>query len=1133
MPIFGKTNPEQQSLLSRMFLALRLKYKPKTVNIPEPTLPSGLTVKEATRMCAAIVECVQQARRTNQPVVFDLVLDDFEISHSDTGAAEAQLRPASAERTFQSPAQDQMALGRLIYQLVSGHTLLALATSTTVNQALKQLAEPTYNYAEPNRPLYPELALIIQRAMQREFNSLNELNGAFGWALYCDGQNRQAFRGPQLHPQFETNTANMQNATPKVAEKEKSEHRVGFTLRRNVWILLALIGLNILAIAALVTVLNNSELFKNTSAKQIKEAVAVTDALPPTFTPSLSDTQQNQNDNPSTSSSVGVGAQQDIIDVPSLIANTNASSTSLNSNSANRLLVGQAALWNPPLVTVNSYNWIDPDNGVVGIATDDGRYSIYSKEGLSNPVNVASALKDGMISACFSPDGNRYAALLTNQQVLLNDSERNLQLQIPLSQINNFGGGRSNFQQGNPVGGNRGGAGFGNGFFGYTNPCSQLFSWSPDSQKLLLMSRSLKLYSFDDTGIQAIQPTNPILNATADRVIWEPDGARIGIFEGATIAGNSNQAPKIFNYYNASNLELINSVAIDTPTGAFLTANQALWSPNKHQIARVFFYNTEQSSLTMTLQIFNLPSQQGSLDKPVPAELAQNNSLNFGAGFYPNLTLAWSSTGTDLAIYQAHLQTTTAKPANNNAAAAGSNDAGIEGEISIFKVGANGKLTNTAKFSTGSYDIASLSWNPTDKELLSVDNAGNLKLWEETTQQPSSTPKSTNLNTPIIANSLFLKLTRFVGSRTTSPISWSPDGSFLAQQNGSIVSILDGKTGQFKFNISSPISIEVQPNVNPGKWSADGQFFAMDALMLNVDENVIGVWKAGAKEFTFVGAIRYQNNTTNNPTNFNFGRNGGGLTREETWSFALDRNAILVAMTSTSNSNDYILQYDLSKPLPPVEEQITFDPALEITNQPNSSNSNTQQTYTIVGAVGSSSAATITTLVAWSPKQDQLLFRSLRYYSLFKLIKPAPTQTPFPVQTPITLTLVPQNVQTFAPPIKVVFSPDGKLIAFGLRNGTVKIFSSENGKPLTSLIASNAELTDLEFSPDGQWLATSTNDRSVKIWQVSNNSSWKLLQVLRGFIKPVSSLNFTPQNPNGQYLLTVDTSGLSLMWRLS
>jgi WD40 repeat protein len=791
------------------------------------------------------------------------------------------------------------------------------------------------------------------------------------------------------------------------------------------------------------------------------------------------------------------------------------------------LIVGQAALWNPPLVTVNSYNWIDPDNGVVGIATDDGRYSIYSKEGLSNPVNVASALKDGMIGACFSPDGNRYAALLTNQQVLLNDSERNLQLQIPISQINNLGGERSNFPPGNVGGGgNRGGGGFGNGIFGgYTNPCSQLFSWSPDSQKILIVGRSLKLYSFDDAGIQAIQPANPILNITADRVIWEPDGARLGIFEGATTAGNSNQAPKIFNYYNASNLELINSITIDTPAGAFLTANQALWSPNKHQIARVFFYNTEQSGLTMTLQIFNLPSQQGSLDKPVPAELAQNNSLNFGAGFYPNSALALSSTGTDLAVYQAHVQTTTVKPASNNA--------GIEGEISIFKVGANGKLTNTAKFGTGSYDIASLSWNPTDKELLGVDNAGNLKVWEESTQQPSSTPQSTTLNTPIIANPLFLKLTRLVeNSHVASSISWSPDSSFLAQQNGSIISILDGKTGQFKFNLSSPISIEVQPNINPGNWSVDGQFFATDALMMNADEDIIGVWKVGAKEFTFVGAIRRQSNTTNKPTNFNFGRNGGGLTREETWSFALDKNAILVAVTSTSNGNNYILQYDLSKPLPPVEEQITFDPALEITNQPNSSNSNTES-YTIVGAVGSSSAATNTTLVAWSPKQDQFLFRSLRYYSLFKLVKPAPTQTPFPAQTPITLTLVPQSVQAFAPPIKIIFSPDGKLIAFGLRNGTVKIFSSENGKPLTSLIVSNAELTDLEFSPDGQWLATSTTDRTVKIWQVSYSSSWKLLQVLRGFIKPVSNLTFAPPNANGQYLLTADTSGLRLMWRLS
>jgi WD40 repeat protein len=73
----------------------------------------------------------------------------------------------------------------------------------------------------------------------------------------------------------------------------------------------------------------------------------------------------------------------------------------------------------------------------------------------------------------------------------------------------------------------------------------------------------------------------------------------------------------------------------------------------------------------------------------------------------------------------------------------------------------------------------------------------------------------------------------------------------------------------------------------------------------------------------------------------------------------------------------------------------------------------------------------------------------------------------------------------------VAFSPDGRFLASGSNDSTVRICDWKTGEqvpPLRPQFA--ARVAGVVFSPDGQWLAAASWDRTIKIWETS---TWELL----------------------------------------
>jgi serine/threonine protein kinase/sugar lactone lactonase YvrE len=103
----------------------------------------------------------------------------------------------------------------------------------------------------------------------------------------------------------------------------------------------------------------------------------------------------------------------------------------------------------------------------------------------------------------------------------------------------------------------------------------------------------------------------------------------------------------------------------------------------------------------------------------------------------------------------------------------------------------------------------------------------------------------------------------------------------------------------------------------------------------------------------------------------------------------------------------------------------------------------------------------------------------------------------------------------------VAFSPDGRWLASGSWDNTIKLWDVASGQNIRTLTDHTYFVTSVAFSPDGRWLASGSSDQTIKLWDVASGQS---LRTLTGHASSVLEVAFSPDGrwlASGNYDKTV------------
>ena len=106
----------------------------------------------------------------------------------------------------------------------------------------------------------------------------------------------------------------------------------------------------------------------------------------------------------------------------------------------------------------------------------------------------------------------------------------------------------------------------------------------------------------------------------------------------------------------------------------------------------------------------------------------------------------------------------------------------------------------------------------------------------------------------------------------------------------------------------------------------------------------------------------------------------------------------------------------------------------------------------------------------------------------------------------------------------VAFSPNGKLLASGNLDRTVKLWDVERGSELRTFMGHSAGISSVALNPNGKLLASGNRDNTIKLWELSSGTE---LRTFKGHSRIVNSVAFSP---DGKLLVSGSLDNTIKLW---
>jgi len=109
----------------------------------------------------------------------------------------------------------------------------------------------------------------------------------------------------------------------------------------------------------------------------------------------------------------------------------------------------------------------------------------------------------------------------------------------------------------------------------------------------------------------------------------------------------------------------------------------------------------------------------------------------------------------------------------------------------------------------------------------------------------------------------------------------------------------------------------------------------------------------------------------------------------------------------------------------------------------------------------------------------------------------------------------------------VAISPDGRTLASGSNDKTIKIWNLTTGQEIHTLKGHSAGVRSVAISPDGRTLASGSNDKTIKIWNLTTGQE---IHTLKGHSAGVRSVAISP---DGRTLASGSNDKTIKIWNLT